>query len=115
MHRHTRPPPLAAWLLSRLLHGPRSGALLGDLAEEYAHRRSRAWYWRQTLYAIAAQMRQQPPRGFGMGTLRLLLIVGVIVGTGIDAKWPFFLLALDPSWLLLLRWHRKHRHNPAGA
>jgi hypothetical protein len=35
-----------------LISGPRTESLLGDLAEQFG-RRSRAWYWRQVLTAIA--------------------------------------------------------------
>lgn len=112
MKRASRPPAPIAWLLSRALRGARRDALMGDLAEEYQQGRSRSWYWRQALWAIAANLCRQPPRRFRLGTLRLLLVACVIVGAGLDAKWPFFLLALDPTWLLLLRWHRQRRFTP---
>jgi len=115
VRRATKPPsPLAVWMLSRLLRGRRSDALIGDLAEEYRHGRSRSWHWRQALRAIAADWREHPPRWFGLGTLRLLMIACVIVGASLHARWPFFLLALDPSWSLLLRWHRRSRRTRPG-
>ena len=40
-------PALATTLLLRL--GPGDESFAGDLAEEYAAGRSRAWYWRQVL------------------------------------------------------------------
>jgi len=112
MNPGRRPPALAIWLLLRFLRGRRREALIGDLGEEYRHGRSPTWYWRQALLAIVADLREQPPRWFRLGTLRLLLVACVIVGASLDAKWPFFLLALDPSWLLLLRWHRRRRRSP---
>jgi hypothetical protein len=48
-----RPPRLAALLLERL--APGNEALLGDLDEEFSRGRTRAWYWRQVLSAIALQ------------------------------------------------------------
>jgi hypothetical protein len=49
-----RPPPRAAsWLLAHLLPGPRFEPLLGDLDEQFAEGRSRLWYWRQALGAMA--------------------------------------------------------------
>lgn len=46
------PPRLAAAVLNQLLG---SGSLVGDLAEEFARRQSRVWYWRQVLAAIIAR------------------------------------------------------------
>jgi hypothetical protein len=50
-------PPLATTLLLRL--GPDDESFAGDLAEEYAAGRSRAWYWRQVLSAIALTAKRQ--------------------------------------------------------
>ena len=50
-------PALATELLLRF--GPPDDSFVGDLAEEYAAGRSRAWYWRQVVSAIALlSMRQ---------------------------------------------------------
>jgi hypothetical protein len=43
-------PPFATWMLLRL--GPPDESFAGDLAEEHAAGRSRAWYWRQVLSAV---------------------------------------------------------------
>ena len=48
------PPRLASWLLQRCAAGHCCESLAGDLIEEYHAGRSRAWYWRQVLLAIAA-------------------------------------------------------------
>jgi len=48
-----RPPTVATWLLERFLLDPRDTSLIGDLIEHYTQGRSRAWYWRQVLIAIA--------------------------------------------------------------
>ena len=47
----TAPPRLAMLLLDRL--APPDEELAGDLVEEYQSGRSRAWFWRQVLIAIA--------------------------------------------------------------
>jgi hypothetical protein len=53
------PPRLALTLLRWC--GPDNDALTGDLVEEFRHRRSRAWLWRQVIAAIAiAAFRRQP-------------------------------------------------------
>jgi hypothetical protein len=44
---------LATWMLDHLTLGTRNESLSGDLLEELHSGRSTAWYWRQTLSAIA--------------------------------------------------------------
>lgn len=107
MSRNPKPPPLALWILSRLLRGARRDALIGDLCEEYQHGRTRLWYWRQALCAVAADVREHPPRRTGLDALRLLLIASVIAGSGL---WPLlFVLPLDPGFWWLLRRHKDRR------
>jgi len=55
-----RPPRLAMSLLSWCLH--ENDPLIGDLVEEFAGGRSRPWFWRQTVAALAAAWRR-PPAG----------------------------------------------------
>ena len=50
-----RPPGLALWLLNWLL--PANEPLIGDLIEEFQHRRSRVWFWRQAVAAIVLSRR----------------------------------------------------------
>ena len=50
-----RPPHLALWLLNSLL--PENEPLIGDLVEEFQHRRSRGWFWRQAIAAIVLSRR----------------------------------------------------------
>lgn len=47
------PPRVALWLLNRIL--PVGDPLTGDLVEEFGHRGSRLWFWRQTAGAILAR------------------------------------------------------------
>lgn len=48
-----RPPRVATFLLEHLGYGLLSDSLVGDLIEQYQQGRSRAWYWKQSLFAIA--------------------------------------------------------------
>jgi predicted permease len=71
----TRPPRLAAWLLSRAIGGPRQEELLGDFEELFQVRAlergravARRWYWAQTARAVldairARRQRPRPPAG----------------------------------------------------
>jgi hypothetical protein len=75
-------PALATVLLNRL--GPRDESLVGDLHEEYATGRSRAWFWRQVMAAMAfgatREIRRAPGRTI------------VAVATGWVVAAPVFLL-----------------------
>lgn len=51
----SRPPLAATWLLRYLDDNPYSDSLLGDLEEFCFEGRSQAWYWRQTVVAVASQ------------------------------------------------------------
>ncbi len=46
-------PRAATWLLDRLGGGSRFEPLIGDLLEQFEQGRSRLWYWRQTVGALA--------------------------------------------------------------
>ena len=50
--KSSEPPPLATWLLERLVPGEKNEALTGDLLEDFQRRGSVAWYWRQVFMAI---------------------------------------------------------------
>lgn len=114
-------PAVATALLSRL--GPGDESLLGDLAEEYQSGRSRAWYWRQVLSAVAlTSMREvgaHPLRTLasiatGWGSLLLLFLAfGDLTANGLagffwgwDRQaayatgwwWPFQLTAVFVSY-----------------
>lgn len=54
--KQPRPPRLPTWLLERLGTGEHASSLIGDLAEQYAVGRSRGWYWRQAIIALALDL-----------------------------------------------------------
>ena len=65
----SNPPKLGLWMLQHVCPGSNE-ELIGDLLETYAEGRSKAWFWRQVLIAIA------------VGTLRLRPhLVYAITGT----------------------------------
>ena len=77
-----KPPALATILLNRL--GPRDEGIVGDVYEEYEAGRSRAWFWRQAIAAVACgaivDIRSAPRR------------TAIAVVTGWLAAAPVFLL-----------------------
>src|ERR1700689_2524889 len=66
------PPALASWMLRHLAPGLRSEDLAGDLLEELYNGRSRAWYWRQSLAAVAIAT-PPPPRHYPLASLFAVL------------------------------------------
>ncbi len=135
-----KPPRLAMAILMRL--GPREEPLVGDLVEEYTTGRSRLWFWRQALAAVAAGtirgIRDQPLRTVGAvalgwavlgvvfvlfgdwaanGLAKLLWNWNRAVGYGSNVWWPFQITAAFVSYagfaLSAVVVARLHRGNPA--
>jgi hypothetical protein len=84
------PPVVATWLLKRFGAGRHSESIAGDLIEQHAHGRSRSWYWRQVLVAIAfSRLRAIRARSWVAAKRTILHIaievpLGLGVITGID-------------------------------
>jgi len=135
-----KPPGLAMAILTRL--GPQDQPMVGDLIEEYTTGRSRMWFWRQALAAVAAGairgIRDQPLRAVGAVALgwAVLALVFVLfgdkaanglaklvwnwnraVGYGSNVWWPFQITAAFVSYagfaLSAFVVARLHRGNPA--
>ena len=51
--RTSRPHGIAAWILDRFGPMPETEAIAGDLIEQYQQGRSRWWYWREVVVALA--------------------------------------------------------------
>jgi hypothetical protein len=133
------PPVYATGLLLRL--GPHDESFIGDLVEEYASGRSRAWYWRQVLSAIVLsafrQIGAQPIRTLvtlvaGFTTLLAFFTLGDRIAGGLagwlwnwdrhtayatGVWWPFAICAAFVSYsgfaLSALVVVRLNRRNPA--
>src|SRR2546425_2422723 len=60
--------------MARLAPGERNESLAGDLIEEYQRRRSRAWYWKQVVSAIALEAARD------IRAHRLLALRAVVTG-----------------------------------
>jgi hypothetical protein len=61
-----RPPAVALWLLTKLIGGPNREALLGDLIEQHASGKSRAWFFRETLAAICVSVLAEARAHYGV-------------------------------------------------
>ena len=55
----SKPPMAATWLLGYLGDTPYFESLMGDLDEFCVEGRSRSWYWRQTLVAVAVRFARE--------------------------------------------------------
>lgn len=95
-----KPPALATWMLEHLVLGRDSEVLAGDLLEEFKHRRSAGWYWRQVLVAIfvglSKELRcQWQAAGFA-------LIWTIVADTALKYLYH------NPQYRPLLGWAIKH-------
>jgi hypothetical protein len=129
MNRKT--PAVATWLLERFGVKRQNEALIGDLAEEYQAGRSRAWYWWQTLMAMAVAVQRD------IRNHKLLALRAVVTGWVLSLGWVWFMqqlfhfprLTLGPdtgfilmfdclTWLhwILIGWvvARTHRSHPVA-
>lgn len=81
---NSRPAPRAAtWLLEQLGSGSRFEPLIGDLVEQFGEGRSRLWYWRQAIGALASHV---------LGALRThvpTFIAAIGAGCVLNSLWQF--------------------------
>jgi hypothetical protein len=131
-HRPGRPAPWVATALFDWL-APGQEALAGDLLEAYHAGRSRAWYWRQTIIAIAIttgrDAREDAPRVVVLApALGWIVVAGILALAGrplthgpvgewlldrvIAARWDAIAAGTDT---FALAWATHGRVLPAGA
>jgi hypothetical protein len=116
----SKPPALATWMLEHLVLGIDGDALAGDLLEEFRHRRSVAWYWRQVLMAIFVGFSKELGRQWRAAGFALAWTVGSaiawrvlfqsshfrgLLGWTIMHDWPesivlFISLEISPQFLM---------------
>jgi len=75
------PPRAATWLIERLGSAALSEALIGDLVEQFTAGRSRSWYWRQAIGALAPEVSR------ALRTHALSFTGAVIVGCAFSSLW----------------------------
>jgi len=68
----SHPPPVATWLLSKLVSGDKRESIVGDVIEQYQQRGSSGWFWRETISAIVTSFAGELSR-------HKLLVVAVVV------------------------------------
>lgn len=106
----TKPPALAGWVLRHFLLGGRNEALEGDLLEEFQHRRSAAWYWRQVLRAIVASLVGQLRQHWKLLSLEAAFVLAWTYYSLLFLRFAqarFWVLAFEPHgrflWWVLMR------------
>jgi hypothetical protein len=90
----TNPPALATKLLESLVAERTSEALLGDLIEQYAGGRSRAWYWRQVFLALVISASREGR------TRKLQAVSAIIIGYVIAASLCYFSTSLAARFVV---------------
>jgi hypothetical protein len=102
------PPPIAAWLLERLLPAPALEYALGDLAEEYvlrvhsgSTRVARYWYWMQILRSLPVLFANALRSAGMLGTFAVAVAMQLGVGTAESFAMTGISVLLRPSDLTL--------------
>jgi hypothetical protein len=100
--RLRQPPRVASWLLQSLGCSVDNDAVLGDLSERYREGKTRAWYWKQTLVAIAVSTFQDI-QARKLLALRALT-AGCLVQMSLELYFSRYFFPLVPYWVPLSWW-----------
>jgi hypothetical protein len=90
--RSSQPPTVATWLLRQFGCGPRNGAILGDLMEQYGQGRSRSWYWRQVFMAVGESFITE------IRLHKLLLLRALVIGTAFKIASSYSMAVVIALW-----------------
>src|SRR5262245_26341831 len=102
-----KPPRLATWILESLVDGPHRDGLIGDLHEQFAEGRSAAWYWRQTILAVAHRV------ACDVKEERFLALRGLFAGWTVLIAWSY---AVTRSYAAVAWAYRvRLRHWPSSS
>ena len=112
--RASGPPALANWLIAKLVPGEHCESMIGDLIEQHHRGRSAAWYWRQTIGAIATSFVAEAWRhkwlaasvavlSACLGNVYMFSRAWVLVWR-VDRLWYPHLIDSRLSWLVINPW-----------
>jgi hypothetical protein len=99
------PPRLAQWLLERCVSGPRRESLIGDMVEQYRRGRSAAWFWRQTIRIVGANLFPAVSIvALGLYLPRIYMFLHVRWIARLDSLWYPRLIDSRWSWMAINPW-----------
>jgi hypothetical protein len=112
MIENRNPPALALWLLRHACSGLHKEALTGDLLEQFQERRSRVWFWKQVVVAIAIgylheSRRHWPAFTYAFAGAASITYAWKLVGhlpstRWYDLPWPWSQIVMEHSdWAAL--------------
>jgi hypothetical protein len=106
------PPAIATWLLKHLGCSSDNDAVLGDLSERYQEGKPHAWYWKQTLIAIAVSTFED------IRSRKLLALRAVLAGCFVQLSFEVLMtryFPLVPYWVPLSWWGTKFEYMISSA
>ena len=93
------PPRIAMWMLKHFASANYRESLAGDLIEQRAHGRSRAWCWRQVIAALGLAPLGLLRRAPWMAAIKAALLALGLITLGVGSM----------SWASDSEWHSTHQ------